>query len=102
MKLDKTPPSITPTVSPAPNAFGWNNTDVTVIYACDDNLSGVGACPSPNIPSAEGAGQSISASATDVAGNVATVTTTHSLDKTPPTITASASPAPNANGWNNT
>ncbi|MEK7424547.1 MAG: hypothetical protein AAB131_11995, partial [Actinomycetota bacterium] len=102
VKLDKTPPSITPTVSPAPNAFGWNNTDVTVSYACDDSLSGVGTCPPPNIVSVEGAGQSISASASDVAGNVAAVTTTHNLDRTPPTIAASASPAPNANGWNNT
>ena len=52
--------------------------------------------------SAEGAGQSASGTATDEAGNSASTTVSGiNIDKTDPTISGSASPAPNGNGWNN-
>ena len=35
-------------VTPAPNARGWNNSPVTVSYACDDALSGIASC-SPDV-----------------------------------------------------
>lgn len=102
VSIDKTPPSISATASPAPNAAGWNNTDVTVTFACTDALSGVAACPAANTVPTEGATQVVSGTATDKAGNAATASATISLDKTPPTITSSASPAANTAGWNNT
>jgi hypothetical protein len=39
VSIDKTPPTITPRISPTPNAAGWNNSDVTVSFTCADTLS---------------------------------------------------------------
>ncbi len=102
VNLDKTAPSVTPAIAPAPNGADWNNTDVVITYACADGLSDVQSCPAPITTTAEGAGQVISATATDVAGNSATSTVTLNIDKTPPAISPAASPAANAHGWNNT
>lgn len=105
IKLDKTPPTITPARTPAPNANGWNNTNVTVSFQCADALSGLaaGSPPAPTTLSAEGANQSVTAMCTDIAGNSASATVIGiNIDKTPPTITPARTPAPTANGWNNT
>jgi RHS repeat-associated protein len=101
LKIDKTPPSITASVSPTPNAQGWNNSNVTVTFTCSDSLAGVANCPSPVSVITEGANQVISGSATDNAGNTARTSITLNIDKTAPTVTANASPSPNAQGWNN-
>jgi hypothetical protein len=103
VKVDKTPPTITASASPAPNGNGWNNTNVTVHYTCSDGLSGVASTSPDATLSSNGANQSSTGSCTDVAGNSASATASGiNIDKTAPTITASASPAPNGNGWNNT
>jgi len=102
VKIDLTPPSIGHTLTPTPNAAGWNNTDVTVTFTCTDALSGIASCTNPVTVSTEGAGQSVSGTATDNADNTAADTVTVNVDKTQPTITASRSPAPNSFGWNNT
>ena len=47
IRIDQTSPRITATVSPGPNAQGWNNTDVTVSFVCSDALSGIASCPDP-------------------------------------------------------
>jgi hypothetical protein len=72
--VDRTPPVISYSLSPAPNGSGWNNSQVTVTFTCTDNAGGAGA----------------------------SVTAAVSIDQTPPEITAAASPAPNGTGWNNT
>jgi len=104
INIDKTGPAPTGSRSPAANAHGWNNTDVTATFACSDLLSGVDAGPlTPQVVSAEGAGQSRSATCTDKAGNSASATVnTINIDKTAPSASATPAPAPNANGWNNT
>jgi len=86
VSLDKTPPTITAQVTPAPNANGWNNTPVTVSYTCSDALSGVAACPGPTPVSTEGANQSISNMATDKAGNDASTSVSLNIDMTPPVV----------------
>jgi len=100
---DTEPPIITASTSPAPNANGWNNSDVTTTFACVDNEggSGVASVTGPVVVTSEGANQQLVGTCTDNAGNSATVTVTVNLDKTPPNITASTAPPPNANGWNN-
>src|SRR5213075_1176237 len=94
-------PSATP--SPSANAHGWNNSDVTVAFSATDALSGVLSCDPSSVLSNEGAGQSASGSCIDLAGNTAQATASHiNIDKTMPSLSfASASPAANANGWNN-
>jgi hypothetical protein len=95
IQLDKTPPSIAGMRSPAPNANGWNNTNVTVSFQCSDALSGLagGSPPAPTALSSEGARQSVRGTCTDIAGNSATSTVSGiNIDKTPPTVACSATP----------
>jgi pimeloyl-ACP methyl ester carboxylesterase len=101
LKLDMTAPAITGSRAPAANAFGWNNTDVAVSFSCIDVVSGISQCGSDvQIVASDGANQSRTATAIDLAGNVATATVGGiNVDKTPPTITAVPARPPNANGW---
>ncbi len=95
------PPSIQSTVSPAPNSNGWNNSNVTVSFTCSD-ASGIASCSGPTIVSTNGGNQVVTGTAVDRAGNTATASVSVNLDKAPPSITATATPAANASGWNNT
>jgi hypothetical protein len=101
VKVDLSSPSITPNQSPDQNANGWNNTDVTVSFSCDDqaNLSGLKDCSQPVTVSTDGKAQEVTGSATDNAGNSVTGTATVNLDKTAPTITGAPDRAANAAGW---
>jgi hypothetical protein len=100
IKLDSTPPTIIPNLSPAPNSSGWETAPVTVSFTCSDSLSGVATCPSSTVISSNGANQAVSGTATDVAGNTATATANVNLEQSGPTITASVSPTANSAGWN--
>jgi hypothetical protein len=106
VRVDLTPPIITPSVSPSPTAAGWNNTNVTVTWTATDPTSGVAADATsgcdPMTLSAETAGTVITCTATNGAGLMRSVSVTIKIDKTPPTAVASATPAPNGAGWNNT
>ncbi len=85
-KIDTTPPTIIGSRGPAANAYGWNNTDVTVTFACSDSTSGVAFCSGPTTLSVEGASQSVTGTATDNAGNPASATISGiNIDKTAPT-----------------
>jgi Glucodextranase, domain B/Carboxypeptidase regulatory-like domain len=100
VNLDLTPPLISAIASPTPNGGRWNNSNVSVTFSCNDTVSGISVCPSPVTVSGEGAGQIVSGQAVDIAGNTASASITVNIDKTPPSIAASISPAPNAAGWN--
>jgi hypothetical protein len=102
INLDKTAPTITASVSAAANPLGWNNGAVTITFTCSDALSTIDTCTSPVAVTNEGLGQVVTGTAVDKAGNVTTTTVTVNIDKTKPTIVATQTPAPNANGWNNT
>lgn len=87
VKIDKTAPVITGTRAPAANIFGWNNTNVVVTFTASDALSGIATLTAPITLSANGANQSRTGTATDVAGNSASATVSGiSIDKTAPTI----------------
>jgi hypothetical protein len=102
INIDLTAPTISGAATPAPNANGWNNADVTVTFTCTDGLSGIDTCTDPVTLSSDGAGQFASGTATDKAGNTDSTTVSGiNIDKTAPTISGAATPAPNANGWNN-
>ena len=47
VKIDKTPPVITATLSPPPNANGWNKEDVTTTFSALDVLSSIKAVTNP-------------------------------------------------------
>ncbi|MET0646112.1 MAG: hypothetical protein ABW208_05775 [Pyrinomonadaceae bacterium] len=83
---DDVPPTITASVSPAPNAAGWHNTTPTVTFHCADATSGIASCTGPVNVTAETNGQTVSGTAVDQAGNTATASVTLKLDRTPPVI----------------
>jgi hypothetical protein len=95
VKLDKTPPTITSGRTPATNAAGWNNSQVTVGFTCVDTLSGLaaGSPPAPTVLSAEGANQSVTGTCQDLAGNSASTTASGiNIDTTPPSVACSVTP----------
>jgi len=95
IRIDLTPPSISATRTPGPNTNGWNNTNVTVSFACSDGLSGVGVSGASSLLSAEGAGQSASYVCQDLAGNPSPLTISGiNIDKTAPMV-VSQTPSPN-------
>jgi hypothetical protein len=103
INVDETPPDISVFSRTPVNANGWNNTDVVVVFACTDGLSGVASLTSPQTVSSEGMDQSASGTCFDRAGNSSSLTVQHiNIDKTPPVISGSRLPLANANGWNKT
>ncbi len=90
VNIDWTAPVITfGAQSPAANAAGWNNTDVSIPYSVTDSLSGVaGSSPgSPVVFTGEGSGLTATVTAVDYAGNVSSaVTPAVNIDRTPPVI----------------
>jgi len=84
---DNTPPVIVPTISPQPNIWGWNNTDVMVSWSVTD--------PESEIIFTEGCGTTTLTDETDgttlictatSAGGTASSSVTIKIDKTPPEI----------------
>ncbi|HET8626431.1 MAG TPA: PxKF domain-containing protein, partial [Thermomicrobiales bacterium] len=102
VKLDKTPPTIGGAPTTKPNGNGWYNGPVTVAFACSDALSGVASCQAPITVTTDGANQTVTGVATDIAGNRATAPVGGiNIDTAPPTISGKATTAPNGNGWYN-
>jgi len=101
---DNTGPVVTAALSPAPNAAGWNNTNVAITWSAVDAASGVSAGPSPAAESvtSNSSGDVRTSTATDRLGNAASGLVTVKLDKDAPAIIGARSPFANAFGWNNT
>lgn len=104
VKRDATAPTINfVSRTPSANANGWNNTDVTVNWSCDDAASGAVDPGDSQTVGTEGQNQSATGTCTDNAGNSASDTQTGiNIDKTAPTISFDSRTTANANGWNNT
>jgi len=109
VSIDRTAPTIGGSATSAPNGHGWYNSPVTVTFICSDPAggngtpgSGIATCDNQQTLSADGANQSVTGNAADVAGNTAAATVHGlNLDQTAPSITPSLTPsAPNgSNGW---
>jgi hypothetical protein len=103
VKIDASAPTIVGTASPAANGDGWNNSDVTVHFAClDTGGSGIKSCSS-DVVLGEGADQFATGTAVDHADNSASATVSNiNVDETPPNISVLSRTPANANSWNNT
>jgi hypothetical protein len=87
---DTTPPTIVGSRSPGANVHGWNNTDVTASFVCEDLESGIVSCTAPVTLSGEGAGQSVMGQAVNGVGLSASTTVSDiNIDKTAPSVTFS-------------
>jgi hypothetical protein len=93
LSLDSTPPTLTPVITPTPNAAGWNKTAVTVDFIASDVLSGLASLTPRTTVTTEGATQLITGAASDLAGNSTTASVTVNIDTTPPSATITE-PAP--------
>ena len=74
-------------IEPEPNQYGWNNTDVTVTFTAEDELSGIDTVTAPVTLTEEGENQEVVGEATDRAGNTTTIGVKLNIDKAPPVIT---------------
>jgi len=93
--VDTTLPTIT-FVSrlPAANAFGWNDTNVTVTWSCSDNV-GVLSPTVTQVVTNEGSSLSVTGTCTDTSGNATPDTQTGiNIDKTAPSLSPVVSPNP--------
>jgi hypothetical protein len=99
VSIDRTAPSISHAVSPDANANDWHDAEATVTFICTDTLSGIASCTGPQVVSGEGAGQLVTGSAVDTAGNEATDEASVSIDMTDPTISGARDRDPNGSGW---
>lgn len=100
---DTIAPTITGTMTPQPNAAGWNNSDVTVRWTVNDNASGIDpmTIPSDQTLTTEGDNLQVTGTVKDKAENSATETVRIKIDRTPPIINGEATMPPNSAGWYN-
>jgi hypothetical protein len=97
-KYDATPPAVSVSLSRGPDAGGWYNHPVDFHASGSDNLSGIASCNSGTF----GGGGSVSASCTDMAGNVGTAGASIQYDAGAPTIDSiTFDRPPDSNGWYN-
>src|SRR5262249_9141384 len=66
VNIDETAPTISGAADRAANGAGWYNADVTVSFTAGDDLSGVASVSGPTTLG-EGANQSVTGTATDLA-----------------------------------
>ena len=86
-RIDALAPTITPNPNGPPGLAGWFRGPTTVTYSCADAHSGVATCASAELVSSEGS-QVVTSTATDAAGNTASIDTTVKIDSVPPTVTS--------------
>jgi len=100
--VDREGPTIVAEADRPASASGWYDGPVTFTFTCADAVSGVADCPDPVTLSNAGAGQSVSGTATDQAGNSSQIQVNGiNIDLGTPTITAQVLSQPNQYGWYN-
>jgi large repetitive protein len=102
LKYDATAPPTTATPDRQPNANGWYRSAVTVAFTATDAMSTVESCDAAkSYAGPDSATASVDGACRDKAGNSDTDSLALKYDATAPATTATSSPQPNVNGWNN-
>jgi NHL repeat len=103
IKRDTVAPALTfGALDPAPNANGWNGSDVSIPFTTSDTLSGVfsTSSSSPLVINGSGGGLRRQVTVKDFAGNSATFTSPWvGIDRTPPLLQYSIIGTAGTNGW---
>jgi hypothetical protein len=86
IQVDQTPPQVTYKLSCPPNSSGWHNGRVTVTFIGTDVQVGIASCTPPITLTGDGAGQAVTGSAMNYAGESASITVSVNIDQTPPTL----------------
>jgi hypothetical protein len=87
ISIDKTPPSLTYVLTPAPNANGWTSQNVQLHYEVSDDVSGLASRPQDLTLTNEAEYTTLSGTATDMAGNSVSITVpAFGIDRTPPRV----------------
>ncbi|MFL5807226.1 MAG: PxKF domain-containing protein, partial [Roseiflexaceae bacterium] len=97
INIDTTAPSgVSGTPTTSPNATGWYNAPVTVMFSGTDTTSGIAGCTSASYTGPDSSSASLSGSCTDQAGNTSATVASSSFkyDATAPTLAPSVSPNP--------
>ncbi len=103
IKLDKTPPAVTPAPDRAADSNGWYNHGLTISFAATDGTSGVSSCDAPKCYSGpDTAAASLTGTCRDVAGNSSSPSFGFKYDATAPQVTGATPARPaDSNGWYN-
>ena len=102
---DTTPPVITPNVSGTLGDNGWYTSNVTVSWTVtdpDSSISSSSGCGGTTSISTDTAGTTVGPCTATSAGGTSSQSVTIKRDATAPTISGSAAPPANGNGWNKT
>lgn len=87
VNIDRTPPTLSYTLSPAPNANGWCNRTVNLYFAYADAVSEIADYPKGMTLDNDGTYSALGGTAMDKAGNAASVTVpTFGIDRTQPVV----------------
>jgi hypothetical protein len=101
IKLDKTPPAVTPSPARAPDSNGWYNHPVAVSFSGTDGTSKIASCSSATYSGPDDANTAVAGTCTDNAGNVGQASFGLKFDGTAPSVAAVPARPPDANGWYN-
>ena len=99
--IDATPPVISKgPVTPAANAAGWFRQPPTVSFIAGDGGSGLASVTGPVTVATDGAGQIVTGTARDIAGNSSQLQVPVNVDTKPPALVCAPTTPPNGlNGW---
>jgi hypothetical protein len=86
LEYDATPPAVRGTTSRPPDANGWYNHPLKVVFSAGDATSGVASCSSATYSGPDSAGAAVSGSCRDTAGNIRSAVVAFKYDATPPTL----------------
>ncbi|HYX87980.1 MAG TPA: hypothetical protein VE753_01290, partial [Gaiellaceae bacterium] len=101
-KYDDTAPAVTPAASRQPDANGWYNHPLRIVWAGSDATSGIASCTALDYGGPDTSGAAPGGSCTDKAGNSATTAFPFKYDATAPLVSgASPSRPPDHDGWYN-
>ncbi|MDQ7772496.1 MAG: hypothetical protein RDU13_03115 [Elusimicrobiales bacterium] len=98
-RIDMSTPEIAAVISPVPNAAGWNNTPVAVVFSGTDAVSGIAYCSSSFTMTAEGRDIPVSGYCADYAGWTSTASFALNIDTVAPVSSAGLSGTNGKNDW---